>query len=61
MKEYRYFCNCETDCIHKSKHLQKVKTWEKGKWTKSKVQVCLNPYSVCTCKYQVSFGNVFHY
>lgn len=61
MKDRDYYCNCETPCIHKSKRFRKVKTWKDGKWTKSKVQICLNPHKDCTCKHQVSFGKVFHY
>jgi len=61
MKDYDYFCNCEADCCHKSKRLQKVKTWANGKTTKTKVQICTNPRKNCTCKWQVPFGKVFHY
>lgn len=53
-----YYCNCEADCIHKSKRLKKVKTLENGK---IKVQICLNPHKDCTCKYQVSLGKAFGY
>lgn len=55
------YCNCEANCIHKSKRLQKVKTYKDGKMTKTKVQICLNPHRDCTCKWQVSFWKVFNY
>lgn len=55
------YCNCEANCIHKSVSLRKVKIYKDGKTTKAKVQICLNPHRDCTCKWQVSLGNVFNY
>lgn len=61
MKDKDYYCNCEPDCIHKAKRLRKRKIWTTDGIVKAKVQICLNPHKDCTCKYQVSFGNVFNY
>lgn len=49
-----YYCNCEADCIHKSKRLKKIKR-------KCKVQICLNPHKDCTCKWQVPLEKAFKY
>lgn len=58
--EKTYYCNCDSPCINKG-GLRKVKSWEKGVWTKSKVQICNNKRNDCTCAYRVDLGKAFKY
>lgn len=51
MKEH--YCNCEADCIHKSKKFKKIKVWQNGETRKRKIQVCKNKKS-CTCGFQTN-------